>query len=115
MSFELLKTNIVKEKNLVKQIGILIQQFNRTNISQERKHLQNAISSYSNQIKILNNSLPLILDEISLIKELPLSKEIPLLSSFQPKKEENLIKVNYTLQGNNETVVIYKKDKSKFL
>tara|TARA_Y100000310_G_scaffold47085_2_gene43672 strand:+ start:907 stop:2241 length:1335 start_codon:yes stop_codon:yes gene_type:complete len=110
MSLEILKTNIAKEKRLVQELEVFVDKLRRVNNPREKISLQNAIKSYENQIKILNNSLPLVLNEISLIGELPSES-----SNKVKKRKENLVNISYNLDGNEEFVTISRKDKSKFL
>ncbi len=111
MSLSLLRANVRHEKKLAGELSILIQRYKQINNSKGKKQLERIIDAHKNQIKILNGSIPLILDKISLIQKLPggSKKEKP------KKSKEDLISVSYNLEGREHLVAINRDDKTKYL
>jgi pilus assembly protein TadC len=110
MSIDLLRSNIKKEKQILFQIVKLIQIFSRSQNPREKEKLKRIILAYYQQIRILNNSIPNLLDRISFAKELP-SESV----KSKPVKEEKLVSVSYENQGEDELVIINRGDKNKYL
>jgi len=75
---------------------------------EEKKLLNEAITSLKNQLRIINNSITELLKNVSFYKKIPESKEI---------KEEKIIQINYTPLYSDERVslVITDKDREDFL
>ncbi len=113
MSIELLKKNIGQEKILLERINFIIEKYEGVNlIGEDKKMYLNAINSTENQIKILNSSIPRLLDNIKMVKELETySKEV----KYKIKNEEPIVTVSHNIEGLEDRVAIKKKDKSQYL
>jgi len=113
MALENLKENISHEKQLVKQLFDIYnkrEQMNKSgNINNvEINMINDGINSMVNQIKIVNNSIPRLLNNISA------AKKLPVVGKF--KTPENQVRVSYQVPGRNQSLVtINKEDKGKFL
>ena len=113
MNLELLKKNIEQEKTLVQRIKFIKDKYENVNLTGEFKRTYlNALNSTENQIKILNSSIPKLVDNIKIIRELPTySKEI----NYEVKEDEPIITVSHNIEWAQDRVTIKKKDKSKYL
>ena len=104
MALENLKKNIRLEKQIILEILALDEELKKTSNPEHKQELSKAREAKVNQIRILNNSIPSILNAISVFKKLD-EKE---------KKADNLAKVNYS--GKNEIMAtVSNTDKEKFL
>ena len=114
MGVEDLRQNIEIEKSLLKEVMV----FNSQLVSLENLHpyekreserglLMKSLSSILEQMRIINNSIPTILDSVSPYKKL----------EEKPRKAEGLIKISYTPKEKTEkiSVTIEEKEKEKFL
>lgn len=106
MNIENLKKNLLEMKKIISQMRKLKENFNYSD-SEERKFYTAAFNSLAKQLYILNDSLPVILADISPIKKL--SDEIV------PNK--NLINVSYSSSKLEEKklITIKKEDREKFI
>jgi len=104
---EELKSNLKQEKILIKDISSILSYFSSNNTSEKDFYLSN-LKSLLAQLKILNGSIPDILEAIS-----PLKSLIP----GQERKNEELTKISYVSPSNKEKnyVTINKKDVNKFI
>jgi len=94
MALENLKQNIEMEKNLLKEISIFSSQLNNLERlypyekrEEERRILIKMLDSSIKQLRIINNSIPEILDSISPFKKLVEEKK--------PEKVKDLVKISY--------------------
>lgn len=71
MTVESLKLNLMQERKLIDNILVIYEQYDSAS-AQEKNFFQNAIYSLINQIDLINNSVPRILEEIKTSKELPM-------------------------------------------
>jgi len=108
MSLESLKSNIEKERQSIEQLDHLLKQHQIAEVKRDRLLLANAMASTLTQIKILNDSIPKILENIYLIEDKPIQKV------ETPKKQE-LINVGHSLEGSEEFVTIKKKDRKDYI
>lgn len=101
-----LKKNINTEMEILKEISV---NFNRLSIADisEQQLLMSAIDALIASMRIVNNSIPSLLDEISLAKRLPSSKEIA--------RKSRLEKVIYQGTGKELNVTINRRDKARLL
>ncbi len=101
-------------KNVDTEIEILREISNYTRAKekatpQENVLLDNAINSSVESMRLINNSIPFLVKEISLIKELP-------STSARPKKmSQSLEKVTYVKNGKTGTVLLPKAARESFL
>jgi Flp pilus assembly protein TadB len=109
MSIELLKTNIAKEKQIVKDLYNLFDRFDKVQSSKDKEKIRSGIIAYYNQIRILNNSIPDILKEISIAKKLPSDSKV------ETNKKTNLVNVSYDVGNGEELVSISASQKNKYL
>ena len=116
MSLEQIKLNILQEKSLLSRIEWLLQNSYKAD-AKEKTNINNVINSTINQIKILNNSLPDLVREVSLIKKLPsdnISKEKPgELVSVSYKASDKMPAKNYPM--GNDIVAIKKSERQNYL
>ena len=104
---EELKLNALEEKNLAGKIADLSSKIQNSTNLQEKESMIKAISPLSEQLKIINNSIPDLLDGISMIKKIP--------EEALPAVQPNLISVQYRAGGADNLIVIQKNDKSNYL
>jgi len=112
MAIEDLEQNIEMEKNLLKEIVIFNSQLvNLENYTYEKKDIERklllrSLNSVLEQIRIVNNSIPAILESISPYRKLKEGKE----------KIEGLIKVSYVPKEEERVeVTIEEKEREKFV
>lgn len=107
MAIENLKQDIEREKMLLKEILDIQENIkNMPDYGSERILLEKTSDSLISQLKIINNSIPEILNSISPYKSI----------ENRPEKARNLVKISYP-DGDKEkvSVVLDAKDKDKFL
>ncbi len=109
MSFELLKKNIKYELDLVKRLETLIHDSKIGQNQRDKIAFQNAINATEKQIKLLNDSLPPLIDNIKLTK--PLSPE----NNENKEVSKEVISVSHPINGSDNIVAIMKGDKNKYL
>jgi Flp pilus assembly protein TadB len=109
MTLNGLASNIEREKQILKEIFSLNEQMNLLNKKEDKDIVEKKINSSINQIKILNNSIPSILENISVFKEFPSSSKI------KEKKSSDILNVSYASGDNKLYVQINKNDRDKFL
>lgn len=120
-NIQALKEDIIYEREIIKEISFFINQIKILDVleqqgfmisKEERKLLAITINSLMVQLKILNDSLPEIIEKISFFKELPAAIE------RKPKaKKEKLVSLKYehpTIKE-NAFITIKKADRPKFL
>lgn len=126
MTLDLFKENLEQMKKIIREIHIFTNQLeqiknleSKVSIeSGEKKLLTQAIISLTNQLKILNNSLPEIIENINFYKQLetetPLT--IPAISA-KPSKSKKLIQVKYKPADLTKRIslTISDKDRKDFL
>jgi len=109
MAIENLKQNVEMIKKLVKEILHLNLEYNEQGRSDiEKELIIKQIVSDIQKLKIINNSIPEILDAISLFKKL----------SNQEEKVKTLVKISYIDERKGQekvSVTLNKKDKEKYL
>lgn len=110
MSLDLLKSNIWEEKKLIERLKMLVEKRDLLKDEGEKNNLNVAINSTKIQIKIINDSLPDLLNNISLIKKLP--DEI---KKIKYKKKNEIISITHQVGGNDVLIGINKKDKDIYL
>jgi len=104
MSLELLKNNIAKEKQIVKSISVLSQRI-KTMDPEERRFSLKSLNSFILQLKILNDALPELVNNINFYKNL----------SKKESKNDNLVNVSYQNDVNKKSLAIKKEDHYNFL
>ena len=108
MSLELLKSNIDQEKVLINRLEELYKQHNYAQEQKYKESVSNAINSSLNQIKIINNSIPNLISNITFAKSL----------SEKKKDVKNISTFTYLSPEGERLVAIdprYKKDYLKQL
>jgi len=106
MAIEDLKQNIKREKELVKEITFFYSQAGGT--TSEAKLVDKTIKSLTNQFKIINNSIPELVNSITLFKKLKPEKE--------EKAVKDLEKMSYADKEKERVeVTVGKPDKKRFL
>lgn len=111
MSLELLRSNIKEEKKLIENINFFVEKRDLLRDEKEKNELNTAIEAMKTQARILNNSIPNLLNNISMIKKLP--SEV-IIKEEKPKNPE-IISVSYNASGIDTLVGINKKDKDSYL
>jgi len=107
MSIEALKSNIAQEKELVNQLDSMFSEYQGVTDPIDKQNVETAINSTQNQLKILNDSLPSLLDNIKFTKKLP--------DGGKSKEKDNLVSVSYIAGGGEKLVAIQKKNKNNYL
>jgi len=108
MSFELLRANIEKEKQLLVRLDDLYERSQATSSKKEKRVFDDSIISVKNQIRVLNDSLPLLLNKISLLKPLPGSETAG-------SGKEELVSLSYQAGDSEELVAIKSQDKEHYI
>ena len=111
MILEMLKINIEQEKKLVKELDSLL--LHSVSSKRDQILLRDAIASKSNQLKILNDSIPLLLKKISFAKTLPNEYETKEFETI--KSDKDIVTLTSSLESSNQLVAIKRKDKDKYL
>lgn len=106
MSIEALKLNISQERDLAGRIESMILEYQGMVSPLDKQVMEEAIFSVQNQLKILNESIPDLLDNIKLAKKLPGGKS---------GKKSDLITITYKEGEKENLVTIHKGDKDKYL
>src|SRR3989344_1207779 len=116
-----IKLNITQEKSLLARLEWLFYNSYKFG-AKERSNFNNAMASTINQIKILNNSLPVLIGGVSLIKRLPSenkpaentnSEKLGDLVSVSYKPSDIIPIVNYS--ASNNIVAIKKSERQDYL
>jgi len=109
MSLPSLKTNIEHEKKLIENMAAFLGRIKVSKNKNEIKLLTHTINSMVNQLKIINNAIPGLLNNISLSKKLP--------STVKTTEKKDLSSVTYTSPHDKtqKFIVLNKGDKEKFL
>jgi pilus assembly protein TadC len=120
MNIEALKQNLKHIRNVARELYVFTNQlnivdkleFDRTVLidSREKKLLNDAIFSLTNQLRILNNSIPELIEGVGFYKKLSPDSD---LSKFKPK----LIQVKYKPDEASDKIslVISENDKKDFI
>ncbi len=120
MTSEALKDNLKHIKEITREIYVFTSHLDtiknleiRSNIpvnKEEKKLLMNVVDALTNQLKILNNSIPSLVQGIGFYKRLSNSVE-------QPKLKENLVQVSYkpNEQEDKISLTISDKERKEFL
>jgi len=123
MTFTELNQNIKRIKEIIREMYVFTNQLeiiqrleSDKNIvinSQEKKLLKNTVSSLKIQLKILNNSIPPLTENIGFFKKLGIDRAQVVIK----KPKENLVKVKYRPQKTKQVIslTIGDKDRKTFL
>ena len=107
---EKLKINIEREKEIIKEVLLLVEQVERGYFSREEIRLMNnTVNSLISQLKILNNSIPELLKEITLIKKLFPGKKVKRKITEVKNMHPSLI------QEEEKIVSVKEEDKERYL
>ena len=87
-----LKQNVETEIEVLREISNNLRRLDYASPS-ERKLLQTSTESLRSSLKLVNNSIPKLLEEISLIEKLPQKAKATGLEKVEFKGEESIIKV----------------------
>jgi len=113
-----IKENIEHEQDIVKEMSTILGHLKTVNDleksgykinKEEKKLLEYTLSSLENQLRIINNSLPEIVKELSLFKEAPSKKKT---------KEKKVVSFKYNapiMHKKEATITVKKSQKSKFI
>ena len=122
MSFEALINNIENEKEMIRELYVFSNHFNMINNlesnrniiieNEEKKLLKDALDSLIVQLKIINDSIPALVENIGFFKELGYKYERPLA-----KENKDLIVMKYEPEkGKGKvSITINKADRDVFL
>ncbi len=108
MTFEALRANIEQGKNLIENLALTSKQAQVSKDKKTAKILNRRQTSILNQLKIINNAIPELINNITLNKEAVKNKE---------KDKKKLIGVAYTSPSDKikKFIVLNKENKKKFL
>jgi hypothetical protein len=120
MSFEALRDNVRHMKEVLREIYVFTNQLEviknletSSNIvinTKEKQLLTNTIQSLTNQLRILNNSLPKLVQRVGFYKQLDSEAQKPAV------KKEKFVQVQYKPEINKQvSLTIEDKDKKVFL
>jgi len=117
MSLQVLKVNALQEKKLLDKLNFLLKKNIMTTDAKEKGFIENAMIATKNQMRILNNSIPLLLSNISLAKRLPSQENLIKLPRpiQQPIIKKELITIKQELDGSEALLAIAKGDRSEYL
>jgi archaeal flagellar protein FlaJ len=104
---EELERNVDTEIQMLREISDYSRRLDNAT-EEEKMLLEGAITSLMQGIKIINGSIPKILEDISLAKKLP---TIP----AKQKKTKEFERVNFQRIGQEVSVILERKDKDRFL
>jgi len=119
MSLEAFKENIKHMKEIIREMYIFSNQLTAINQLEsqseslidpkEKKLLINAINALTVQLKILNKSIPSLLENIYFLKELPSTNK----KEEKPKKEDKLVQLKYKPSRDQPKVAVTVPDKDR--
>ena len=114
MSFEVLKSNIANEKEIAREIIFYAELSKSARNTHEKQLLWNAIASLKRKFNILNDAVPMLLENISLARKIPPASEIT--ASKERPKEERLVSLAYNGEGSQDKSAVIKDiDKERFI
>ncbi|MCX6748197.1 MAG: type II secretion system F family protein [Candidatus Pacearchaeota archaeon] len=112
MAIESLKQNLEREKSIINELFVFYSQlYNVEKLYpyekriEEKKVLEQAISSCFEQLMIINNSIPELVNSINLFKKI----------DGKVEEAKGLVKLGYNLGGKKVLVTIKEEDKKKFM
>jgi Flp pilus assembly protein TadB len=105
MSLELLKNNVNKEKEIIKTLIAISERLNISKSDVEGKLLFRSEQSLLNQLRMINDSLPELLKNISFYNTL----------SKKTENKNNLVALNYLEEDKQKKIAVKKQDKDRFL
>jgi flagellar protein FlaJ len=110
MSLELLRSNIKEEKKLIERIKLLSEKKEAIKDEKEKRDIDETINATIIQIRILNNSIPKLLENIIIIKKLPTDIE-----KVEKQINKDIITISHIAGGDNTLIAINKRDKALYL
>lgn len=114
MSFEALKSNIANEKEIIREIVFHTELSRSVRSPHEKQLLLNAITSLKRQFNMLNDAVPMLLENISLARKIPPASETT--ASKEKPKEERLVSLSYKGQDSRGRAAVIKDiDKERFI
>ena len=112
MAIESLKQNLEREKSIINELFIFYSQLSNVEKlypyerrSEEKRILEQAISSCFEQLMIINSSIPELINSITTFKKL----------DGKVEEAKGLVKLDYNLDGEKVLVTIKQEDKKKFM
>ncbi|MFA5993139.1 MAG: type II secretion system F family protein [Candidatus Pacearchaeota archaeon] len=121
MSLQVLKVNALQEKKLLDKLNFLLRKNMMSTDLREKRVIENAIIATQNQMRILNNSIPLLLNNISLARRLPQPENLVSLpkpiqqATIKKELGGELITLKQELEGSETLIAIAKRDKNEYL
>lgn len=121
MNIDAVSGNLSHMKEIVREMYVFTNQLNQIDLSErksgilvnreEKELLTNAISALGNQLKILNNSIPSLIDNIGFYKKLGTD------SSLTKKSQQKLVQLSYNKEDKVQKVslTISDDDKKSFI
>lgn len=107
MALELLKSNLIKEKKAIEDLIVLSEQLEHASEA-EKSFFENASFSLLNQIAIMNNSVPKLLEGIRT------AKELPGITTLSAREKEEKIEIE-RIASEGTTIAIKPQYKKRFL
>ena len=95
-----IKDNILLEIAMSKQLVDFVEKSEYSD-NVQKKMILNVVNSLKSRIKLLNDSLPSLLDEISLTRKIP-SKRFPIVEGIKGKEEKAYLKKEDTEDDDKE-------------
>jgi len=105
MTLKNLKQNLAEEREIVREISILINQ-REIKTGRERELMSKTIVSLTELLRIINNSIPSLVNNTFLIKSLSGGENV--------KEVKELVNIKYSKAGIQKDVTINEKDRKRF-
>ncbi|MFH1710730.1 MAG: type II secretion system F family protein [Nanoarchaeota archaeon] len=105
MTLKNLRHNLDEEREIVKELNVLISQRD-IKVGRERELVSKTITSLTELLRIINNSIPPLVSNTLLTKSLGEEKGV--------KEVKELVSVKYNKDGVQKDITINQKDKRKF-
>lgn len=104
MSMQNLQQNISEEREIIREIMMFVRQYSYSD-GKEKAMITQTIGALFEMLKIINNSIPSLLDGISVVKSL----------KGNEKEIKGMVKLTYEKKGVEKSITIKEADRKKFI
>lgn len=108
MTIELLRNNIEREKQIAATIINFNEKLKDMRSMDQKKLIAKAMDALLIELRIVNDAIPELLNNISFYKQLPDNE-------LEPEIKKQLVNVQYNEQDKNKSLAIKKKDQANFV
>ncbi len=125
MSLELLKSNLGREKEIIREMSVFSEQLEQLNLfgglPRDRALIEKSLQNLAVQLEIVNSAVPDIINNVQFYKNLPAGEaekvENKKTEEAAGQQNKELLKVRYThpTEEKKVEIAIKKKDQAKFL